>query len=467
MPCRLSNSLRAIVVLLSVPWASLSAGQAPITVQTPAQQGAEDRILAILEKPFSAKFEQKPLADVVVEITRSTGLPIYVDKKILEEASIGLDTPVSCDVSGVSLRSALGLILERLDLTWTTHDGILLVTTPDKASNLEIIRVYPVRDLVAVPNAMNRLAANSQPLVQTIKDLIAPTTWDEDNGPDPFFAASGALVISQTFVVHEQIALLLAALRKARDQQRLGQAAPGGEKLTAQQMQAPITVQTAAEQAADDRIRAILQKPYAARFNKTPLAEALAEITRSTGLPIQLDTKALADASIRVDAPLSCEVPQKIPLRSALSLILAGLHLVWTIDHECLLVTTSDRGSNQSIIKVYPVLDLVDVADEANPRAGNYHAVEAIAKQITDGIAPATWDDAGGPGGIEQYNPSGAIVISQSFEVHEEIAKLLAMLRKTRCREAQAPEPAKPAEKDQPAEPPREPAVPSAGGGFF
>jgi predicted DsbA family dithiol-disulfide isomerase len=443
--------------------------QPTITVETEAEQAAEDRIDTILQKPFFAKFEQKPLAGVLADITRSTGLPIHVDRKTLEEASKSLDMPVSCQVSDVSLRSALRLILGQLDLTSTTRDGVLMVTTPDKASNLEIIRVYPVRDLVSVPTEANPLATNPQPLNSLIIDLIAPTTWFDGAGPGPQFfnAASGSFVISQTLSVHEQIALLLSALRKARDRQHMAHDAPGGEKLTAEQAQAPITVQTEAEQAAEDRIRAILQKPISVKFQKTPLANVLAEITRSAGLPIQLDSEALADASIRLDSPVSCEVPQEMPLRSALGLILEGLHLAWAIDHEWVLVTTSDKADFLPIIKVYPVLDLVAAPNETNPRAANDLAIQAIVKQITDGIAPATWSELGGPGGIEQFSPSGAIVISQSSEVHGKIAKLLATLRKVRRREAQHAESDKPAEKQPPAKTPREPVAPGAGGGIF
>jgi len=356
-------------------------------------------------------------------------------------------------------------MLGQVDLTWVIQDGLLRVTTPDYASNLEIIRVYPIRDLVNHPTAKGLPSGYAQQLNTLITDQVEPTTWDEGTGPGQQFfnAASSTFVIRQVPYVHEQIALLLSALRKARDQQHLAGDPPGGEILPAEQAQAPVGVQTEAEQAAEGRIRVILQKSFSGKYNQTPLAEILAGITRSTGLPVQLDTKELADASIRVDAPVSCEISET-PLGSALTKILAPLKLVWTIDNESVLVTTPDKASNLLVLQVYPVQDLIAAADPMNPRADRYRP---LMQEITKAIAPASWDEVAGPGAISPFHLSGAIVISQTLEVHEKIAKLLAALRKVRLHDAQQAEPAKPAAKNQPAEPQREPDVRTPGGGIF
>ena len=147
--------------------------------------------------------------------------------------------------------------------------------------------------------------------------------------------------------------------------------------------------------------------------------------------------------------PVSREV-EETSLRSALRMLLEPLKLTWTVDNEWVLVTTPEKASNLLVVRVYPVEDLLGTPDPMNPRANRY---EPLAQKISKAIAPTSWGEVGGPGGISQFNPSGALVISQTLEVHEKIAKLLAKLRKVSGHDAQQPEPADTAGKDKPATP--------------
>ena len=51
---------------------------------------------------------------------------------------------VTADLSGVSLRSALRIILGELDLTYVIRDEILMITTPEEAELQEVTKLYPV-----------------------------------------------------------------------------------------------------------------------------------------------------------------------------------------------------------------------------------------------------------------------------------------------------------------------------------
>jgi general secretion pathway protein D len=55
---------------------------------------------------------------------------------------------------------------------------------------------------------------------------------------------------------------------------------------------------------------------------------------------------------------------------------------------------------------------------------------ESLIELITSTIAPTTWDDVGGPGSVQQFQGNLSLVISQTQEVHEEIADLLEQLRR-------------------------------------
>jgi type II secretory pathway component GspD/PulD (secretin) len=221
----LSITARSLVVLASLLPAQRALARDPqsINIQGAAAQAAEDRILAILETSFSPGTRNTSLREVLAGITRSSGLPIHIDTKVLDEASVSPDAPVTCDFSAVSLHAALDMILDQLDLGWVIHDECVLVTTPDKAGNVLINKVYPAQDLVTFRNSTNQLVTNYQPLVQMITDTIAPTTWDEVGGSGAIapFGPSGSIVVSQRREVHEEIAKLLTALRQARDVQSI------------------------------------------------------------------------------------------------------------------------------------------------------------------------------------------------------------------------------------------------------
>ena len=62
--------------------------------------------------------------------------------------------PITCKISGVPLRSALGIILDEIQLKSVIHNDVLLLTTPAKAESDEYMetKCYDVTDLVAVGN---------------------------------------------------------------------------------------------------------------------------------------------------------------------------------------------------------------------------------------------------------------------------------------------------------------------------
>ena len=48
---------------------------------------------------------------------------------------IGTDTPVTKNLKGITLRSALRLMLRELSLTYIIKDEVLLITTPEEAES--------------------------------------------------------------------------------------------------------------------------------------------------------------------------------------------------------------------------------------------------------------------------------------------------------------------------------------------
>ena len=113
----------------------------------------EAKIVSALKDQTDVEFLETPLADVISLLKEMHGIEIQLDRS-LDDAGIGPDTPVTRNLKGISLRSALRLILRDLELTYVIRHEVLLIMTPDAAGANLITRAYPVIDLVVpIPDA--------------------------------------------------------------------------------------------------------------------------------------------------------------------------------------------------------------------------------------------------------------------------------------------------------------------------
>lgn len=157
----------------------------------------------------------KPLNDVVAYLQEEYQIPIQLDARALDEAGIGTDSPVTRSLQHISLRSALKLTLEPLQLTWIIRDEVMMITTNEAADRHLVTCVYNVQGLVddSDPKSMEALAG-------AIKACVAPDTWSENAGKQADIRPlkPGLLVISQTPDIHKEVSGLLAKIRKVREQ---------------------------------------------------------------------------------------------------------------------------------------------------------------------------------------------------------------------------------------------------------
>ncbi len=103
---------------------------------------ANARILRALDQPVPMHFAaETSLDDVLKHIAESTTrpdgkpFPIYIDPIGLSEAEKSMQSTVSLDLEGVPLRTTLYLCLRQLDLAYTIHDGVLMITSMSSLSN--------------------------------------------------------------------------------------------------------------------------------------------------------------------------------------------------------------------------------------------------------------------------------------------------------------------------------------------
>lgn len=182
----------------------------PLPVSVPEDvDKVSENIRDVLERSTAMDFVDTPLSEVMAFLKDFHQIQIQFDQPALEETGVAIDTPVTRDLKGIELRSALRLLLEPLDLTYVVKNQVLLITSLDVASEMLERRAYPVADLVRKPDG----SADYSGLIRVITSTIKPDSWEEAGGPARIVPYRGTLVIGQLEAVHDDIAKLLRMLR--------------------------------------------------------------------------------------------------------------------------------------------------------------------------------------------------------------------------------------------------------------
>ncbi len=108
------------------------------------------KIEEALKQPTQFEFVETPLKDVVDYLKDLHQIEIQLDVAALKEVGVEDSTPITKNLKGISLRSALKLLLDELQLKYVIHNEVLLITSPAKAESEEYLttKVYPMPDLV-------------------------------------------------------------------------------------------------------------------------------------------------------------------------------------------------------------------------------------------------------------------------------------------------------------------------------
>ncbi|MGH7192098.1 MAG: hypothetical protein ACREJM_01030, partial [Candidatus Saccharimonadales bacterium] len=266
-------------------------------------------------------------------------------------------------------------------------------------------------------------------LAMLLPELVEPETWQPGNGVAR--AAAGTIIVRQTEDIHEEIAGLLGQIVPfyvARDPNADSSRDAALPPLATTGPQANWPQETEPRCAgAEADIEQALDGPAEFDLADVPLKDVANMLTAQYGISVQLDARALEDAGLGSETPVTRQV-RDVSLRSALRLLLGEFDLTYVIRNEVMLITSKSEAENMLATKVYPVFDLVVCSgDEGHERLPlNYGSLMAIIQSI---VAPDTWDDVGGPGTHKEFPNAGALVISQTMEVHEAVAQQLRALR--------------------------------------
>ncbi len=144
-----------------------------------------------LRKPVLMRYQNEPLAAVIDDLSKATGVNMVLDLRGLNQEGVSSDTRVSLNVnSEISLKSALNLILEPLHLSYVIKDEVLKVTSEQLKDGVILTEVYDVADLVVpIPNFVPDNNIGLQGLINSAHAAMGYGAGSFGHGPMSFVNA--------------------------------------------------------------------------------------------------------------------------------------------------------------------------------------------------------------------------------------------------------------------------------------
>lgn len=365
-------------------------------------QEKPDPVRRALAEKATFDFSETPLNEVLDFVKDKHKVVLFADKQSFESEGLDTATPVTFKIDGISLDSALHLMLDPLDLTFVPRFEGIMITMKSKAEELLERKVYGIRDLTAPPGTAvgdedDSYAADK--LIDLITATVAPISWQASGGRGSAKSIKGMLVVAQTYEIHREIEALLTQLRAIRKGKGVARAEDPRDRLLASK----VTLE----------------------FNEVPLREVLQSLSERLKTPIVLNGRDFEDEGIDTATPVTVNL-KDVTLRSGLALILGPLSAIVVKRHEVLVVTTPIAAEQWMERRIYDVRDLArrDAPQDADQKQ------DPVSDIIATTVAPNTWSSQGGKGVVKIVD--GALVILQTAEQHQQIEDLLAELRKVR-----------------------------------
>jgi hypothetical protein len=168
----------------------------------------EKKLIKALSAPITTTIKDKPLQGVLETLEKTTGLMFELDQGALEQLMVTGETPVSGSSRGATTRSFIKNLLASVNLTYAIRNGKLVVTTPERASQMLVIKTYYIGDLIAFTGStffigsgvdQLQMIQNIATLIEMIKG-IEPSSWQGAGGPGTivFNPVTMAVIIKQT-----------------------------------------------------------------------------------------------------------------------------------------------------------------------------------------------------------------------------------------------------------------------------
>lgn len=383
---------------------------------------------------------QLPLSNAMNGLAEKANCRIHIARSEL----VSPDTPVTIDVKDVSLHSTLVMMLRPHKLGYLPAEDEIVITDRKTALEFVTVKFYDTTLLQPEGQGPDPSVGYHAYLLESMFDSYWYELGLEGNGRMNGFRST--LIVWQMPEVHWEIEQLLPQLTKAKQLPTEGYS---GEAL---KVSPPI-----------DQVEAITAKLHAAKIrgqlSNVTLAEVLATIEQAVHIPVCAQHEALE----RTLLPAS---EGKLSIRwsdctawEALDQFTTIYEAGWQIVDDRIEITSPGRSHTKSVVRVYPVRDLIWYGMKFSPE--NQKRVEAITSAyhlfvdetnvsspspVFDAEHPALPDydslinqiyelypeDWEGDNAIESFEWADCLVISTPPYWHEKIEAHLNHLRQSR-----------------------------------
>ncbi|MCM2369341.1 type II secretion system protein GspD [Aporhodopirellula aestuarii] len=175
----------------------------------------------------------------------------------------------------------------------------------------------------------------------------------------------------------------------------------------------------------EQEIKRKLETDVELKYRNSPLGEVLDDLSAVTGVPIVLDQRALSAIRVSRDTPVSKSISSRLPLKSALNILLEDLDLTYVLQNDVLNVTSREARRTMTFPRTYRVADLVTpipnfISGYEHGLAGALKSAYQMIRPTTDvQVVPVSMTDLGGGMAnnaannlgrnmLGQYNPMGS-----------------------------------------------------------
>lgn len=178
------------------------------------------------------------------------------------------------------------------------------------------------------------------------------------------------------------------------------------------------------------RLLAVLQKRISINHHDALLGDVVKELAKRSEANVVVELYALEDAGLTRQTRVTVSA-QGLRLSTVLDQLLIPLGLDYVVADEVIKITSRTQARGEPVTVTYPVADLVTRIDGGRVVADT-DAEQSLIEQITENLAPETWNRNGGRGSVRVFHATHTLVVRQVADVHDEITELLSRLRRTR-----------------------------------
>jgi hypothetical protein len=398
------------------------------TLEAPVSGGApragtpasDAEVYAALHRPIpEITYNKTPLGDVIRDLRRRLDINVHVQAEQLAANGIELSKTVSLTLKNVPAQRVLALLLEDagadVALGFDVLDGVLVISSRDALEKQMVLRTHSIADLIAdgaphaAPLTRDERAERGEEIIgeiaELIRDTIAPDSWVDTGGGDGVIRdVAGVLAIRNTPDAHQLAHALLEGLRTV----------PRGGSVT-------IPPSSAAENAADEAIRAALRRVLpSVSYDGVPFDAVLDDLRRQLNINVHAFVSDLQQRGVKSDKPVHLQlqnVTAERMLRQVLSDVGGDVRLTFEVEAGVLVIATDDYLQHHKVIRVYGIGDVAPTFDKA----------QQLLSVITETVEPDSWVSNGGDSNALLYDHR--LVVRNSPRTHRDIESLLSAVR--------------------------------------